>query len=96
MNKKPRKGKVRWFKNPKPVVILWHDAQSIAPGWQEPAEVTKWAKDEATAMCRSIGYLMGKSKRYLIVGCCNQNDGDYFMHCQRIPKGCVRKRWRLK
>lgn len=79
----------RWFKTPRPIELHWQDAHSIKEGWNTNAELNEFAKHEEWANCRTIGYIIGHSRHYWIVIGCNQNDGDFHSHVQRIPKGCV-------
>ena len=81
--------KVRWCKDPQPVILGWQDAQSILDGWRTPAELRDWANREHTARCKTMGMLLGESKHYYLLTACNQSDGDYYSHCQRVPKGCI-------
>ncbi len=84
-----RRKSVKWFKYPQPVIIGWQDAQSVLDGWRTPREISEWRDDESTARCKTMGMLLGESKSYYILAACNQADGDYYSHCQRIPKGCI-------
>lgn len=84
-----KKSKVKWYKNPQPVIIGWQDAHSIELGWRAPREMTQWAESEELAYIKSMGMLLGETKNYYIITACNQGAGDFYAHIQRIPKGCV-------
>lgn len=52
------------MKKPIKVKIDWIDSTSLSK-WHEPQDALSWS--DKLEHCQSIGYLMGKSKRYTVI-----------------------------
>ncbi len=83
------KAKHIWFKNPRAVEIFWLDAVSLTATWIEQAELNRWADNEDSGHCRSVGMLVGHSERYWIMVSQRHPEYQKSGQVQRIPKGCV-------
>lgn len=75
------------------VKVKWQDTMSESD-WKDIDEIKKWAKKER-AICVSVGWLVERTKKYIVVaGSKGVNDEDYGDFI-RIPRAIIKKITRL-
>ncbi len=70
------------------VEVEWDDSAASAH-WQEPDVKSQPMK------CRTAGYLLRETKKYVVIALTVANDGGTISPLA-IPKGCITRRRRLK
>lgn len=80
------------------VYIEWEDAYSVPQEWNTAEDMTGILADESFIV-RQVGFVLKETKTFIVlanmVNTLNLSDNQY-SGLHRIPKGCLRKRIKLK
>ncbi len=71
------------------VRVEWVDAESKS-GWIDNDDALTWAKNDLTARCVSVGYVVAETKVYLTIAASFHNTA--VSELTKIPLGMIRKR----
>ena len=78
------------------VVVHWEDCSTHNEGWRESDMVKQWADQYEGSMMISVGILIAKTKRYLLITPLYNPVDDWAGLVVKIPAGCVKKITRIK
>lgn len=84
------------YEQPRPVRIIWHDADSIGEGpqWRTDEEIIEYAEHDT--LMETIAFCIGESERYYIFVDTIQTGSEIKGKPHRIPKGCIERMEWLK
>lgn len=74
----------------KALLIQWKDAEGGTSGWVDGETSSKWALDDNSAMCVSMGFLVAETAQYITLA--GSIVRGHFGELQKIPRGMIVKK----